>query len=414
MTSDTMADAVTVTAANREQALKGTPLFFRLMANVFERLSYGSVICHLPDGRCVRFVSAEEPQETAVFHIRDYAVARRSLLGGAIGFYESYAADQWDSPDLAQVLYVLARNVDHVQEEMAANPFVRTVNNVMHAFNRNTKAGSKRNIMAHYDLGNAFYEKWLDPSMTYSSAVYSAPDQALTDAQTQKYAMLAQRIDLKREESVLEIGSGWGGFAEYAAKEVGARVTGVTISREQYDYACERIQRAGLNERVEIRLQDYRDVKGRFDKLASIEMFEAVGKEYWPVYFGKVRDNLRDGGLAGLQVITIDDRLYPHYEKAADFIQRYVFPGGMLPSPAIMDAESRKAGLKMVDTHSFGEDYARTLRTWHDSFLHAWEEIRQIGFDDRFKKLWRYYLAYCEAGFRARTIDVGHYTLARN
>ncbi|GGD03311.1 SAM-dependent methyltransferase [Aquisalinus flavus] len=405
--------ATIITPQTRETALRGTPLFFRLMANVFDRLSYGSIVCHLPDGRVVKFDSGNHSEETATFLIRNYAVARRSLLGGAIGFYESYEADQWDSPDLAQTLYVMAQNVDGMQQELAANPVVRTVNNVLHAVNKNTKEGSKRNIMAHYDLGNAFYEKWLDPSMTYSSALYAEPGQPLDQAQTEKYASLARRIDLKAGETVLEIGSGWGGFAEFAAREVGARVTGVTISPEQYNYACERMQRAGLNDKVEIRLQDYRDVQGSFDKIASIEMFEAVGKEYWPTYFGKVRENLKSGGLAGLQVITIADHLYPYYEKAADFIQRYVFPGGMLPSPQIMADQSRRAGLSLVDTHSFGQDYAQTLKTWHESFLHAWDDIQAIGFDERFKKLWRYYLAYCEAGFRAGTTDVSHYTLAR-
>ena len=406
-------DPVTVTAENRDRQLAGTPLFFRLFAGAAEKLAYGSLVLHLPDGRCLEFPSPVESDEKALINIHDYAMARRTLFGGTIGFYESYAADEWSTPDLAQTLYVLAKNTDQVQKIMQAHPLLRTFNNLSHALNRNTKGGSRKNIMAHYDLGNAFYEKWLDPTMTYSSALFSSPDLPLDHAQTAKYESLARQIRLKPDERVLEIGSGWGGFAEYAAREIGARVTGVTISPEQYEYACERMQRQGLNEKVEIRLQDYRDVTERFDKIASIEMFEAVGKEYWPTYFAKIHNSLNENGRAGLQIITIADRFYPFYEKAADFIQRYVFPGGMLPSPSVLQQHVERAGLKLTDSLSFGQDYAKTLNNWHDRFLQAWDDLTHMGFDDQFRKLWQFYLAYCEAGFRAESTDVRQVTLVK-
>ena len=218
---------------------------------------------------------------------------------------------------------------------------------------------------------------------------------------------------MQEADNVLEIGSGWGGFAEYAAKEVGAKVTGLTISPAQYDYACERMFRLGLNEKVEIRLQDYRDVEDTFDKVASIEMFEAVGREYWPAYFNKINDCLVSGGQAGLQIITIADRFFDNYVRSTDFIQRYVFPGGMLPSPSVFKRHVEDAGLTLASSLSFGQDYARTLSSWHKSFLDSWQDLQPMGFDQQFKKLWEFYLAYCEAGFRAETTDVKQVTLVK-
>ncbi len=406
-------EARTITPENREELLKGTPLFFRLLANVGHRMVFGSVVFILPDNRIIKFDSGNEPEQMAVVTVNYYVMARRILFGGIIGFYKSFADNHWQTPDLAQTIYVFARNADEIQKVLTAHPVLRTVNNLAHTMNKNTKTGSRKNIMAHYDLGNAFYEKWLDPTMTYSSALFTSPEQSLSEAQTSKYASLARQIELRPEESVLEIGSGWGGFAEFAAKEVGANVTGLTISPAQYEYARERIYKQGLNEKVEFRLQDYRDVSGQFDKVASIEMFEAVGKEYWPTYFGKIRDSLKSNGRAGLQIITIADRFYDNYVKGTDFIQRYVFPGGMLPSPSVFKKHVEDAGLTLTNTISFGQDYARTLNSWHKRFLAVWNDLQLMGFDDQFKKLWEFYLAYCEAGFRAETTDVKQVTLAK-
>lgn len=406
-------DAVVVTAANRHEALAGTPFFFQLAANLCSRIRYGALVFILPDRPALKFVGAEETDATGIIVVKDYAFARRAILGGDIGFFESFADDQWDTPGVADCLYVFARNADYVKEAFMAVPIIDWIENVRHALNRNTKRGAQRNISAHYDLGNSFYEKWLDRTMTYSSAVYPSAKVDLSQAQTHKYRVLAERMALRPGDSVLEIGSGWGGFAEFAAKDVGAKVTGLTISPAQFAYASERIQKAGLGEKVEIRLQDYRDVSGRFDKLASIEMFEAVGKEYWAQYFGKIHDVLKPGGVAGLQIITIADRFFDAYQRSTDFIQRHIFPGGMLPSPAALKSQIEKADLVWTEAATFGADYARTLDAWHKRFLGAWDEIQTMGFDDRFKKLWRFYLGYCEAGFRAGTTDVMQVTATR-
>ncbi|MFN3960596.1 MAG: class I SAM-dependent methyltransferase [Parvularculaceae bacterium] len=413
LTSLAAAGAIEVTPADRDRILAGAPLFFRLAANMASRIRYGSLIFLLPDGRKLKFTGQFEQDQIGVIEVRDFRFARRSVMGGGAGFFETYADGYWDTPDLTMVLYVFARNADYVHEALTAVPIARFFMRLKHQMNRNTRSGSKRNIMAHYDLGNEFYEKWLDGTMTYSSARFPAPGADLAAAQRNKYLTLARSIDLKAGDSVLEIGSGWGGFAEFAAREVGAKVTGLTISPAQLDYARQRIFRQGLADRVEFRLQDYRDATGAFDKIASIEMFEAVGREYWPTYFGKVRDLLKPGGAAGLQIITIADRFFDAYARSSDFIQQYVFPGGMLPSPSALKAEIARAGLIWKGEAEFGLDYAQTLAEWHRRFLDAWHDIVAMGFDERFKKLWRFYLSYCEAGFRARTTDVMQVTLAR-
>jgi cyclopropane-fatty-acyl-phospholipid synthase len=288
------------------------------------------------------------------------------------------------------------------------------LNFAAHLLHRNSRTGSKHNILAHYDLGNAFYSRWLDPSMTYSSARFERPGQSLPEAQRNKYASLARQIDLRRDDHVLEIGCGWGGFAEFAAGEIGAKVTGITISPAQHEFARKRLFEQGLAERADIRLVDYRDVRGQFDRVASIEMFEAVGEEYWPTYFSKIREVLSPGGRAGLQIITIRDELFEHYRSRADFIQKYVFPGGMLPSELRLKEETDRAGLEWGDIVRFGQNYADTLAEWARRFENAWDDIRGLGFDERFRRLWRFYLGYCEAGFRMERTNVVQLSLARS
>ena len=405
--------AVIVTSENRRDELRGAPFFFRLACNLASRIRFGSLVFVTPDGRALRFEGKAETSSEGVIIVKDYAFSRRSILGGDIGFFEAFADDQWDTPSIADVLYVFARNADHVREAFQALPFVDWLDNLRHWFNRNSRAGARRNISAHYDLGNEFYEKWLDRTMTYSSALFPSPEADLSAAQMNKYQALAETIALKPGEEVLEIGSGWGGFAEFAARTYGAKVTGLTISQAQYDYARERIFRAGLSDKVEFRLQDYRDAAGSFDKVASIEMFEAVGKEYWPAYFAKIREVLKPGGAAGLQVITIADRFFKRYQRSTDFIQRHIFPGGMLPSEAALKGQIERSGLVWKQATAFGEHYALTLQEWRKRFMGAWDEIQAMGYDERFQKLWRYYLSYCEAGFRARTIDVSQIAAVR-
>lgn len=392
--------------------LKNVPRFVRLTFRVLLGLRRGTLTIRLPSGEALCF-TGKEPGENAEIVIHDFGIARRFLSSGNMGAAEAYLDGMWDSPRITSFLKLFVDNKDALSEALAGNPLMRIWNRLRHLLRRNTRSGSKKNIEFHYDLGNAFYSQWLDPTMTYSSARYEYSGQSLADAQTNKYRSLADLIDLKPEHSVLEIGSGWGGFAEYAAGRVGCRVTGITISREQLTFARERMKRCGLDDRVEIRYQDYREVSERFDRIASIEMFEAVGEEYWPTYFQKIRDCLKPGGLAGLQIITIDEKSFDAYRRSADFIQRYIFPGGMLPSPTALREHTDRAGLKWVSETRFGLDYATTLAEWRDRFQAAWPEIRKLGFDDRFRRMWEYYLAYCEAGFLAGNINVTQVTLAR-
>ena len=305
------------------------------------------------------------------------------------------------------------RNEKAYEEHFYGRSWFRWLARARHLFRPNSRRGSRRNILAHYDLGNAFYQSWLDPSMTYSSARFDKPGTSLEAAQAAKYASLAEKLSLRPDHHVLEVGCGWGGFAEFAARDVGAKVTAITISDEQHAFAAERIQKAGLGEKVDIRLQDYRDVEGRFDRIASIEMFEAVGEPYWPVYFDKLAGMMQPGGVIGLQIITIADRYFEAYRRSADFIQRHIFPGGMLPSPSVLQRQIERAGLQKLTETTFGLDYARTLAAWNQRFQDAWPDLLQLGFDHRFKRLWHYYLAYCEAGFKAGWTDVCQVGLRR-
>jgi len=388
------------------------PYPLRFLLPIAARLEWGSLTLLLPDGRKLE-MRGREPGKHAEVQIKDYRCLLRLARAANVGWAEGYMAGEWDSPDVTALLEVFARNSDRMRELYEGKAWAKLANRVLHFFNRNTRAGAKRNIMAHYDLGNAFYETWLDPSMTYSSAKFERADQDLSAAQRNKYLALARSIDLKPEHSLLEIGCGWGGFAEFAAKEIGCRVTGITISPEQLDFAKRRLFKAGLAGKTDIRLEDYRDTQGTFDRVASIEMFEAVGENYWPAYFGKIRERLAPDGQAGLQIITIAERHYDTYRSSVDFIQKYVFPGGMLPSMTALREQVARAGLAWRDDTTFGLDYAQTLARWRDRFAGAWDEIRTLGFDERFKRLWNYYLSYCEAGFRAGSIDVTQIALAR-
>ena len=398
-----------------EAAAARTPRVFAMLLRLLaSNWTYGRLTVHLPNGEA-HVVEGEQPGPSGVMHVKDYGFARRVLSAGDIGFAEGYMAGEWDSPHLAALLETLVDNYDHIRRLFDGNPVMNGINWLGHRLNRNSRRGSRRNIHAHYDLGNAFYAAWLDPSMTYSAARFDRPGQPLEAAQRAKYASLARMMGLQPGHSVLEIGCGWGGFAEFAAREIGATVTGVTISREQYDFARRRLFQAGLADKTDIQLIDYRDVAGQFDRVASIEMFEAVGREYWPTYFAKVRSALKPGGRAGLQIITIQDALFEEYDARTDFIQKYVFPGGSLPSEAKLAPVVAGAGLTWGQTERFGRDYADTLAEWARRFEAAWGDIGRAGagFDERFHRLWRFYLAYCEAGFRSRRTDVIQLTLDR-
>ncbi len=386
-------------------------LWTRVVMAWLEALQIGRLTLVLPDGTTRHFDGRLAGGPQAVLNVIRPRAFRRLVLGGSVGFAEAYIDGDWTSPDLTSLIELAAFNDEGSSRCPPGLRAARLAHRLRHVLRPNTRRGSRRNIARHYDLGNAFFAAWLDEGLTYSSALFETPALDLEQAQAAKYRQLARLLDLGPGHHVLEIGCGWGGFAEFAVKECQCRVTAVTVSREQFDHARKRIFDAGLGDRVEIRLQDYRDVEGRFDRIASIEMFEAVGESHWPVFFRSLRDRLAPGGTAALQIITIADDRFESYRGGADFIQRYIFPGGMLPSPARLADEIRRAGLHLTETRFFGPSYARTLSLWSQRFQRAWPDIAAQGFDARFRRMWEYYLAYCEAGFRAGTIDVGHFRI---
>src|SRR5262249_8739566 len=362
-----MGDVIKVTPENAATMLVELPRMVQLALGFASRLRRGTLDVTLLDGRVMRFGGAE-PGPTAAMTLHSYGFASKLINSGDIGIAEAYLRGEWDTPDLTQFLYLFCVNHELIQSMLANKPLVRFVQTVRHWFNRNTRRQARRNIYAHYDIGNAFYSAWLDPSMTYSSALYEDDTPDLTAAQNNKYRRLAEAIDLRPGQKLREIGCGWGGFAEFAAKTFNAKVVGLTISKEQRDFAQKRIQAAGLNDKVEIKLQDYRDERDRYDRIASIEMIEAVGEEFWPKYFSQLRDRLLPGGLAGIQAITIQDSMFQSYRREVDFIQRYVFPGGMLPSPLVLKALGDRFGVPVIRERIFGQDYAKTLATWRNNF----------------------------------------------
>jgi cyclopropane-fatty-acyl-phospholipid synthase len=365
----------------------------------------GSLTLRWPDG-VVTATPGSAPGAAAVVHLHRWRAVRRALLGGAIGLAESYLDGDWDSPNLAAVIEFGAhlQRAGHLKRRPSLPQ--RWLDRWRHRGNANSHAGARANIAAHYDLGNAFYQHWLDETLTYSSAIFERAGQPLGEAQRHKYRRLLALLAPAPGARLLEIGCGWGHFACLAAKEADVKVTAITLSREQHDFARRRVFAEGLAERVSVELCDYRDVRGRFDRIASIEMIEAVGEEYWPVFFAKLAECLAPGGRAALQAITIDENLFHRYRRGADFIQKYVFPGGMLPSAAALKSAGERAGLAWLGAEGYGSHYAETLAAWRRRFLAAWDRIATLGFDERFKRLWTYYLAYCEGGFRAGNIDV--------
>jgi len=366
----------------------------------------GGITLTLPSGR-VHQIGYAKPGASCDLQLKNFRPIWSAVRRGAIGFAESYMAGDIESSDITAVLRFYLQNREPLDK--AARPVFHKsmVDRLFHLRRANTKAGSRRNISAHYDLGNEFYSVWLDQTMSYSSAFFGHEAQSLKSGQIAKYRLVLDALGLQGRSEILEIGCGWGGFAEVAA-EHGHQVTGLTISREQLDYARRR-----LGDRAEIRFQDYRDTAERFDAIASIEMIEAVGEANWPTYFRVLHDRLKPGGNAAVQAITISERLFPGYRAKADFIQRYIFPGGMLPTKSILASQAAAAGLNFETVATFGHDYARTLALWRERFEASWAAVSRLGFDDHFRRRWRYYLCYCEAGFTEGAIDVGVYRFTR-
>ena len=390
----------------------GLPRYFGRVFAAAKGIENGRLDMVLPDGRRFR-AAGRKPGPVAEFTAHDPELFARLIREGDLGFCEAYVEGGWTTPDLQAFMDLVHAGNDELYDGFPGLGLIRAFENLRHWLRRNSKGQAKRNIAAHYDLGNEFYGLWLDETMTYSSALFDKGQEPLERAQRRKYAAMADRIGAAPGEHVLEIGCGWGGFAEYAAKERGLRVTGLTISPAQHEYATERIAKAGLADRVEIRLRDYRDERGLYDGIASIEMFEAVGEKYWPAYFDTLRARLRPGRNATLQIITVQDRRWEVYRRGVDFIQKYIFPGGMLPSPTALRNEIERAGLALTGSVEFGESYSRTLRHWHETFNARWEEIASLGFDTRFRRMWNFYLTSCAASFQHGNCDVTQITVAR-
>jgi cyclopropane-fatty-acyl-phospholipid synthase len=397
------------------------PASARLVLRLLQRLHVGSLDVQLPDGSTAHFgqpahVGDGAPRAGLCLH--NWRVCAAAMKSGDIGFAEGYIDGDWSTPDLTALLKLLIANRDHIESAVYGSWLGRLVYRIKHLLNHNSKANSRKNIQAHYDLGNDFYRLWLDATMSYSSAWFDGDHgKPMVEAQRAKIKRALLEAGVRADQPgqrILEIGCGWGGLAEMAAAEFGAHVTGVTLSTEQLQWARDRMAGAGLANQSDLRLQDYRDIRdGPFDAIVSIEMFEAVGREYWASYFATLQRCLKPGGRACLQTITIRDDLFARYVKSTDFIQQYIFPGGLLPSDQAFKAEAFKAGLEVVNAMAFGPDYAETLRRWRADFHRHIQQVQALGFDERFQRIWEFYLAYCEAAFDMGNTNVVQYTLRK-
>ncbi|OAJ61481.1 cyclopropane-fatty-acyl-phospholipid synthase [Paraburkholderia ginsengiterrae] len=389
------------------------PLAAKVFVALLNRIRHGHLTLATPEGaQLVYGDPCERP--AAALQIRDWRACSVILRSGDIGLADAYRAGWIDTPDLIALVRLALRNQETVATTIDGGKLAQLWYALRHRLRANSRAGSRRNIHAHYDIGNAFYALWLDRTWTYSSACFDGnPARSLEDAQAAKYQRIVDTLGLRAGMHVLEIGCGWGGFAEHAAR-LGIHVEALTISQEQYAFAMRRISQAGLADRAHILLRDYRDTAGRYDAIVSIEMFEAVGETFWPTYFRTIERCLKPNARALIQSITIDDARFDAYRASSDFIRETIFPGGMLPSPTRFIAAARRVGLAAQPVFAFGQDYARTLRAWSEAFESQLEAVRGQGFDETFIRTWRLYLAYCEAAFLERRTDVVHFVVARD
>ena len=381
-----------------------------MLERMLPHLHAGRLQLTLPGGETIERRGADPGPEAALV-LHRWRAPWRILVEGDDGFSSAYIDGDWTTPDLAALFDLGMQNETALESQTKSWLLSLVRNRLFHALHANTRRGSRRNIAAHYDLGNGFFKEWLDAGMNYSAALYRG-DESLEQAQLQKLDRIAALLELRGGERVLEIGCGWGALAERLIGRYGANLAGITLSVEQLAYAKARLHDEIVDGRADFQLRDYRDVTDRFERIVSVEMIEAVGERYWPTYFAKLRECLVPGGTAVIQAITIDESRFSQYRKRPDFIQRHVFPGGMLPTPGIIEREVERACLKLVGHESFGDGYARTLQEWRSRFLRAWPKLEAQGFNQRFRRLWEYYLAYCEIGFRYGAIDVGFYKLA--
>lgn len=381
----------------------------RMVARIAACLELGRITIVTPAGRRLEHHGAR-PGGHATIVIHRWRALYRLFIGGDVGFGQAYIDGDWSSPDLTALITLLAENIHALKRVLDGILPVRLLDRLRHRRNDNSRGGSRRNIAYHYDLGNEFYRLWLDESMTYSAACALPAGLSLEAAQQDKIARIIAALDIRPGDTVLEIGCGWGALA-LALARAGAKVTGITLSREQLAFAREQVAAAGLSGQIELRLQDYRDVSGQFDRIVSIEMLEAVGEAWWPAYFATLRQCLKPGGRAVIQAITIHEDRFESYRRDTDFIQHFVFPGGMLPTSGVISDEAGRAGLVLDGIDRFADGYAETLAEWRRRFHAAWPQVTAMGFDERFRRLWHYYLCYCEAGFRTGSTDVAIYRL---
>ena len=388
------------------------PRYFTQVFSMAQSMSRGQLDMILPDGRHFRAAGAATGF-VATVHIHNNDLFGRLIREGDLGFCDAYLDEWWSTPDLQAFMDLVHDGNEEMYDGFAGQALVRMYEKLIFWLQSNSKGQSRKNISYHYDLGNDFYGLWLDDTMTYSSALFKTGQESTEKAQEQKYAQLIDEMGVSAGDHVLEIGCGWGGFAEYAAKERGLKVTALTISQEQFKYAQQRIDKAGLSDLVTFKLQDYRDEQGTYDGIASIEMFEAVGEKYWPVYFETLHKCLRPGKQATLQIITVADDRWSIYKRGPDFIQKYIFPGGMLPAPHILKSQVAEAGLNVAKSIEFGDSYSITLRRWYDDFNARWAEAAAMGFDERFRRMWNFYLTSCASTFDSRNCDVTQITVGK-
>jgi cyclopropane-fatty-acyl-phospholipid synthase len=386
-------------------------LIVRIGKRLLPKTLTGSLELTLPSGQQV-MLGTPGQGFAADLTLRNFKVIWASVRRAQLGFFESYLAGDIESKDPTTFFKFYLKNRAELDRAATGIFSASWFDKLWHRARDNNPTGSKENISVHYDLGNDFYKLWLDETMTYSSAVFDTTGNSLEAAQRRKYARVMDALELKKGDHILEIGSGWGGFAEEAAKRK-AVVKGITLSHEQLAYAEQRIAKAGLGDRASFQFEDYRDTKGSFNGIASIEMIEAVGEPHWPVYFRTLYDRLKPGGIAAIQGITIAEANYEAYRAGVDFIQRYIFPGGMLLTKTILKEQAARAGLILERVETFGQSYATTLRMWHERFEAVWPDVARLGFDEKFRRLWKLYLAYCEAGFAESVVDVGIYKLRK-
>jgi len=383
-----------------------------ILISSLKTLPYGKLFLTLPDGKNFNF-SGYKKGPYAELRIKEHKSIKRMMKNGSIGFAEEFIAKNIITKNLSNLIYYFALNNDFIEKKFLYSFWFKVINFFSHFFKKNSKHGAKNNIKKHYDIGNNFYQKWLDSSMTYSSAIFDKNNTDLFAAQKNKYNKILNLAEIKNGDTILEIGCGWGGLLEYTSNNYNCKVTGTTISEAQYEFVKKKLNKLKTN-KVNVINQDYRDLKGKFDKIISIEMFEAVGEKYWDVYFKNIRRLIKKNGIISMQLITIKDEAFKNYKKNPDFIQKHIFPGGMLPSLKILEKIISKNSLTLQTVNSYADDYSQTLKIWRKNFVNSFDKLQKIGFDDQFFRLWNFYLAYCEGGFRSKHIDLKQLKILAN